>query len=141
VKRSSKSDDDLREARLDEIRDTVERFTFGLAMLLAGQDEDLADCTSADLSHRLRAAVEPFLATGDALKPDFGAYGQLRVEGDLCATEPVSALFEFEDRSRRESFDGRRQAAPRRRIRLDMRLTLEPCRVSDCTVHVTAAAP
>ena len=136
--RRAHAGDELRERRLDVIKDAVERFSYGLASLLAGQESDVEDCTEPSLALRLRAAVAPFLAGGDALRPDFGPFGNLRIEGNLLSSEePVDAVLEFVDRSFRESADGRRLAPPRRRVQLRMRLLLEPCRVVDCSVELS----
>lgn len=133
--RGARVDDELRERRLDAVKDVVERFSYGLALLLAGQETDIDDCAEPGLSLRLRTAVSPFLAGGDALRPDFGAFGNLRVEGDLLAHQtPVDAVLEFDDRSFREAADGRLAAPPRRRVQLRMRIVLEPCRVVDFAV-------
>ena len=132
--------DDIRERRLEELRDTVEQFTFSLGLLLAGHDPEFGATATPELRARLEAAVEPFLASGDAMRPDFGAYGELHVEGDLLLhDQPVTALLEFDDRSMRETADGRLLPAPRRRIRLELRLSIQPCRIEDCAIHLLAA--
>jgi hypothetical protein len=127
--------DERRELRLDAVRDVVERFSYGLALLMAGRDTDLEDYTEPALALRLRSAMTPFLASGDAMRPDFGAFGELRVDGDLLADEtPIEAVLEFDDRSFRETADGRLLAPPRQRIQLRLRIALEPCQVIDCAL-------
>jgi hypothetical protein len=127
--------DELRELRLDAIRDVVDRFSYGLALLMAGQDDDFDDYTAPTLAMRLREVVAPFLDGGEAMRPDFGAFGELTIDGDLLAVDvPIDAVLAFEDRSFRETADGQLLASPRRRIQLRMRISLEPCRVLDCTV-------
>ncbi|HEY4868411.1 MAG TPA: hypothetical protein VII79_00245 [Candidatus Dormibacteraeota bacterium] len=73
------------------------------------------------------------------MRPDFGAYAELRVDGDLLDVDRhVKAVLEFEDRSMRETFDGRLLPVPRRRVRLTMTVRLEPCVVEDCIVALGA---
>ena len=130
-------DEDVRERRLEVLQRTVERFTFALGMLISGREAPFADCASPMLADRMRTAIEPFLATGDTLRPDFGTHGELRIEGDLLDTDtPVSAFLEFEDRSVREHGDGATVAVPRRRVRLLLTLSLHPCSVVDCAVEL-----
>jgi hypothetical protein len=50
----------------------------------------------------------------------------------------VKAVLEFDDRSMRETFDGRLLPVPRRRVRLTMTVRLEPCVVDDCVVALGA---
>ena len=69
------------------------------------------------------------------MRPDFGPFGDLRVEGDLLRTsDPVLAALEFDDRCVRQTARGRLIPAKRRRLRLVMRVTLDPARVIDCEV-------
>lgn len=131
--------DGVREQRLEEIRDTVEQFAYSLGLLLAGHDPSFDAIAEPELGDRLAAAVEPFLASGDAMRTDFGDYGELHVDGDLLARDrPVSAVLEFDDRSVRETADGRLLPAPRRRIRLVMHLSAPPYRIQDCSVELPA---
>ena len=131
--------DEARERRLAECRSTVEDFVFGLGRLMAGHEPHLEHCASQDLVLRLRAALEPFLRSGDALRPDFGSHGELRVDGDLLdAAVPLRAWVEFEDRSMRQSGE-RLLPVPRRRIRVQLVLSVQPCRVTDISVACGSA--
>ncbi|MGA8415913.1 MAG: hypothetical protein WB808_04760 [Candidatus Dormiibacterota bacterium] len=123
-----------REQRLEGIRDAVEGFTCSLALLLAGHDaptEVAGDRVIAQLQRGLR----PFLDGGDAMRPDFGAFGDLRIEGELLqSTEPVLAVLEFDDRSTRETARGRLSPARRRRLRIRMHISIDPIRILDCAI-------
>lgn len=131
--------DETRERRLSECRSTVEDFVFGLGRLMAGHEPHLQHCATDDLVFRLRAALEPFLRTGDALRPDFGSHGELRVDGDLLdAAAPLRAWVEFEDRSMRQSGE-RVFPVPRRRIRVQLVLSVQPCQVTDISVACGSA--
>ena len=131
--------DETRERRLAECRTTVEDFVFGLGRLMAGHEPHLENCASQDLVFRLRAALEPFLRSGDALRPDFGSHGELRVDGDLLdAAVPLQAWVEFEDRSMRQSGE-RLFPVPRRRIRVQLVLSVQPCQVTDISVACGSA--
>lgn len=126
-----------RERRLDEIRDVVDGFMFDLGRLIAGQDADFEQGVDPALVARVRAAVGPFLMSGDAMRPDFGAFGELRVTGDLLDVDvPVRACLEFEDRCIRETADGQLIAGSRRRLRASLCISMEPCRVLECAVEV-----
>jgi hypothetical protein len=126
--------DEIRERRLGECRSTIEDFVFGLGRLMAGHEAQLDGCATRSVVYRIRAALEPFLSSGDALRPDFGSHGEVRVDGDLLdAGEPLRAWVEFEDRSMRQSGD-RCLPVPRRRIRLQLVLSVQPCQVTDLSV-------
>ncbi|MBV8194294.1 MAG: hypothetical protein JOY80_02060, partial [Candidatus Dormibacteraeota bacterium] len=119
----------------------IEHFVHGLGLLLAGHDAALDDCATSELVVRLRSALEPFHASGEVLRPDFGAYGELRVDGDLLdAATPVAAWLSFDDRSMRQLPDGRLQAVPRQRVCLSLTVTLHPCRIVDCAVFLEQMA-
>jgi hypothetical protein len=127
--------DAIREERLDGIRVLVERFTYGLALLLAGRDTDLEQYTESALALRLRTAVDPFLQSGHILQPDFGPHGELRVVGDLLAPgERIEAFLEFDDRSFRESDEGELIPSPRRRINVHLWINIERHCVLDCRI-------
>jgi len=118
---------------LDAASTTVEKFAYDLGLLMAGRDPAFDQSATREMAERVRVAVRPFLRSGDLMRPDFGGFGELRIDGDLISpTSHVRAAFEFEDRSVRESSDGRLIGSMRRRIRLEMSLSLEPCRVVDC---------
>ena len=126
------------EQRIESVRDVAERFSYGMAQLMAGRDDDLDDCADAALAMRMRSAMAPFLVSGERVCPDFGSFAELRVDGDLTGATPVDAVLEFEDRSLRETGDGRGLVPPRRRIALHLRMSLDPCMVQDCAVVVSA---
>ena len=130
-----RAQDELREQRLEQIKDAVEQFTFGLGLIMAGHPPDFGGAVAADLSERVHAALSPFRDSGELMRPDFGAYAELRVDGDLLdVQQSVKAVLEFEDRSMRESHNGRLLPVPRRRVRITMSVRLEPCVVEDCIV-------
>jgi hypothetical protein len=124
----------VRERRLDGIRDAVEQFAFDLGLVIAGHDP-VAGSLNHDLTARLQGQLRPFLDAGDAMCPDFGAFGDLRIEGELLQTdEPVLATLEFDDRCARQTAQGRLVAAPGRRLRITMHITVDPPRVIGCAV-------
>jgi hypothetical protein len=132
--------DEIRERRLAECRTTVEDFLFELGRLMAGHEPHLEQCASRSLVYRLRTALEPFLGSGGAVRPDFGTHGELRVDGDLLdAGTPLQAWVEFDDRSMLVSGD-RLLPVPRRRIRMEMVLSVQPCRVTDIAVACGSTA-
>jgi hypothetical protein len=132
---NDRSQDELREQRLERIKDAVEQFTFGLGLIMAGQPPDFSGVVAPGLCERVHSALAPFRDSGELMRPDFGAYAELRVDGDLLDIEHnVKAVLEFEDRSMCETHDGRLLPVPRRRVRITMSLRLEPCVVEDCTV-------
>lgn len=133
------SDHALRERRLEEVRDAVEEFAFGLAQLMAGHDISPPTADSV-LAHRVRNALEPFLSRGDVMRPDFGPYGDLRVEGDLLQrSTPLLATLDFDDRCVRQTPEGRLLPARRRRLRLIMHVASDPERVVDCAFSEVVA--
>lgn len=133
-KRSHEEADEIRERRLAECRSTVEEFLFGLGRLMAGHEPHLEHCATQGLVFRIRAALEPFLRSGGAMRPDFGSHGELRVDGDLLdVNTPLQAWVEFDDRSLLQSGD-RLLAVPRRRIRMRLVLSVQPCQVTDISV-------
>lgn len=128
------SDHAVREQRLDAVRNAVEQFTYDLGLLIAGHDASVESPTP-ELTQQLRRALRPFLDAGDSMRPDFGAFGDLRVEGELLEmSHPVLAMLEFDDRCARETASGRVVAARGRRLRLTMHVALDPVRVIDCAV-------
>jgi hypothetical protein len=101
---------------------------------MAGQDvpPDIAD---HDLVAMLRLELTPFLERGDVMRPDFGAFGDLRVEGSLLqVADPVRATLEFDDHCVRQTARGMLIPSRRRRVRIAMHVMIEPIRVVDCTV-------
>jgi hypothetical protein len=128
------SDHALREQRLDGIRDAVEQFLFDLGLLIAGHDA-LAEDGVHDLTTRLQRELQPFLDAGDAMRPDFGAFGDLRIEGELLhVAQPVVATLEFDDRCARETGAGRVIPPRGRRLRITMHVAIDPVRVIDCAL-------
>jgi hypothetical protein len=124
----------VREQRLDGIRDAVEQFTYTLGLLIAGHDAP-EDSIDHRLTRRLQRELRPFLDAGDAMRPDFGAFGDLRIEGELLqVSRPVLATLEFDDRCARETVRGRVIPARGRRLRVTMHVALDPVRVIDCAV-------
>ena len=118
---SNPAADDLREQRLEDIKKLAERFTYDLGLLIAGHPVELETYVAPQPAQRLIASLEPFLASGDAMRPNFGEYGELRVEGDLLNLEdPVRAHIEFDDQSVRETAGGELIPIPRRRMLLTL---------------------
>lgn len=129
--------DEIRERRLAECRRTVEAFVFGVGLLIAGHDAELDGCATRSVVTRMQGALEPFLSTGETMRPDFGSHGELRIDGDLLDLgKPLNAWVEFEDRSMRQS-GGRLVPGPRRRIRIALKLSVQPCQVIDVTVRLS----
>jgi hypothetical protein len=101
--------------------------------VIAGHDPPTS--VAPDLVKRLQYDLQPFLDRGDAMRPDFGAFGDLRVEGELLeSSTPMLATLEFDDRCSRETANGRVIPARARRLRITMHVGLEPVRIIDCAV-------
>jgi len=129
----------LREERLDRIREAVEQFTFDLGLLIAGREVG-ADSRDRAVLLQLERELQPFLDAGDAMRPDFGAFGDLRIEGALLeGSEPVLATLEFDDRCARETAHGRVIPARGRRLRMTLHLATDPVHVVDCAIAEVAA--
>ena len=134
--------DDIREQRLDDIKALAERFTYDLGLLIAGHEVNFEEYVNPPVAQRFRDTMEPFLATGDAMRPNFGEYGDLRIEGNLVnASSPIMAYVEFEDNSIRETAEGELIPIPRRRMSLT--LTIDPtCRgILDAVLKPAETAP
>jgi hypothetical protein len=100
--------------------------------MMAGHEVSSAT-GDAVLARRVRTALEPFLSRGDVMRPDFGPFGDLRVEGDLLQkATPLVAKLDFDDRCVRQTPEGRLLPARRRRLRLVMHVASDPERVIDC---------
>lgn len=124
----------LREQRLDSIRDTVDQFTYALGLLIAGHDAP-DESAYQDLTTRLRRELRPFLDTGNAMRPDFGMFGDLRIEGELLqALQPVVATLDFDDRCAWETAQGRVVPPRGRRLRMTMHIEIDPVRIVDCAI-------
>lgn len=129
----------LREQRLEVVRDAVEQFTYSLGLLIAGHDP-VVDATDHELTAELQRALRPFLDAGDAMRPDFGAFGDLRIEGELLqSSRPVLATLEFDDRCARETAQGRVVPARGRRLRVAMHVAIDPVRIVDYAVSEVGA--
>jgi len=129
----------VREQRLEGIRDAVEQFTFDLALLIAGQDPQDESPQNA-LILQLRREFQPFLDAGDVMRPDFGAFGDLRIEGELLESmEPVLATLEFDDRCARETAHGGIVPARGRRLRLTLHVAIDPVHIVDCAISEVGA--
>jgi hypothetical protein len=129
----------LREQRLEHIRDAVEQFTFDLGLLIAGHDVEDRSRDHA-LLLQLQRELQPFLDAGDAMRPDFGAFGDLRIEGELLEpTEPVLATLEFDDRCMRETASGHVVPARGRRLRITLHVAIDPVHVLDCAISEVGA--
>jgi hypothetical protein len=129
----------VREERLDQIRDAIEQFTFDLGLLIAGHEvsDDSPDRT---LLLQLERELRPFLDAGDAMRPDFGAFGDLRIEGALLETaEPILATLEFDDRCARETAHGSVVPARGRRLRMTLHVATEPVHIVDCAISQVVA--
>ena len=134
------SGDELRERRLGEIKQIAESFTYDLGLLIAGHEVDFERYLAPHAVARLRAAVEPFLASGDAMRPNFGEYGELRIEGNLLDSDaPVVAHIEFDDQSVRETADGDLLTMPKRRIHVMLVLDIEYGVISDFDLRPATA--
>jgi hypothetical protein len=128
------SDHAVREQRLESIRDAVEHFTYDLGLLIAGHDAT-SEWSDRELTLQLQRQLRPFLDAGDAMRPDFGAFGDLRIEGDLLqSSQPVMATLEFDDRCARETGDGRVVPARGRRLRATMDVAIDPVQVVGCRI-------
>jgi hypothetical protein len=124
----------VREERLDLVRDAVEQFTFDLGLLIAGH-EVREDSRDRALLLQLEREIQPFLHAGDAMRPDFGAFGDLRIEGELLeSTGTVLATLEFDDRCARETVQGRVVPARGRRLRMMLHVAIDPVHVVDCAI-------
>jgi len=126
-----------RDSRLRDITSAVESFTYELAVAVAG-DEPAFDATvSRELAQRLRAALRPPLHSPERMRPDFGSFAEVRIEGELLdSTRPVRVDVEFEDQSVRELTGGRLIPVPPRRVHLTLRVDLDPCVIRDCAVSL-----
>ena len=129
----------VREERLDRIRDAVEQFTFELGLLIAGHEVG-DDSSDRAVLLQLERELQPFLDAGDVMRPDFGTFGDLRIEGELLEpTEPVLATLEFDDRCARETAHGRVIPARGRRLRMTLHLATAPVHVVDCAISEVVA--
>jgi hypothetical protein len=129
----------VREQRLEAIRDAVEQFTFDLGLLIAGHELEEASREPA-VMFQLQRELQPFLEAGDVMRPDFGAFGDLRIEGGLLdATEPVLATLEFDDRCARETARGQVIPSRGRRLRIALHIAVDPVHIVDCVMSEVTA--
>lgn len=124
--------DEIREKKLDAVKQLAERFTYDLGLLIAGHPVELEQYVDMAAARRLRESVEPFLASGDAMRPNFGDYGELRIEGYLLSSEhPIYAYVEFDDQSIRETASGDLIPTGRRRMLLSLVIDPSARRIHD----------
>jgi hypothetical protein len=124
----------LREQRLAGIRDAVEEFMYRLGLLIAGHDasRDMADDV---VITQLQRELRPFLDAGDVMRPDFGSFGDLRIEGELLRpSEQALATLEFDDRCTRVTAQGRVVATRGRRLRITMHVAVDPVQITACAL-------
>ncbi len=106
----------------------VERFLFDYARVFAGHPVTLETYVDTVAAAKLRDAAEPVLATGDAMRPNFGSWGDMAVTEE---PDRVIAEVEFEDRSIREDAAGDPVEAREQRMRMTVVVDLECTRVED----------
>ena len=117
--------DQVREQRLETISGLADRFLYDFGRMSAGHEADLDSYLAPDVADAIRDSVAPLMNSGRLVRPDFGPYGEMRVEGDLLdADRPIDAWIEFDDRSRREAEDGHLGPPAGRRVRLWLRISL-----------------
>jgi hypothetical protein len=129
--------DEQREQRTASVLQVVERFVYDLGLLISGHDTDLDSYVDTATARRLRDSLLPVVGTELAVRPDFGEYAQVRIEGDLLdATSTVRTVVEFDDRSNRVDQQGRPVSRIRRRVRLLLILDPSTTRIVDHRVDV-----
>lgn len=132
---------EVRDRRLRDISNVVESFTYSLALAVAGQEPDFESTVSRELAQRLRAALRSHLASAERIRPDFGNFARVRIEGDLLDTSrSVRVDVEFDDQSMRELPDGRLRPVAARTVQLGLSVDLEPCQIRQCAVRLKAHA-
>jgi hypothetical protein len=131
----------VRDERLASVRQLVDGFTYQLALLIAGQEADLESFVDTHVALQLRSRIAPFVESGAVVRPDFGAYGELRLDGDLLDDAAlIAANLEFDDKSVQETSDGQLLPSLRRRVQLCMQLALTPPRVVGLDIHLLSRA-
>ena len=118
--------DTIRGERVTRALVLVERFVYDLGMLIAGQPvDDLGDYVAPPAAERLQLAAARAISSGAVIRPDFGEYAQVRMEGDLLdPTASLRAEVELDDRSARLHDDG--SVIPRLRRRIRVLLLIDP---------------
>jgi hypothetical protein len=128
--------DARRSLRVTEVMRLVEHFVYDLGMLMAGHPDDLDGYVEPGVRRRLRGTLKPALA-GGAIRPDFGEYAQVRIEGDvLDLSESVRAVVEFDDRSSRSDGEGGAVTRSYRRVRLELVFDAAIARVIDYRIAI-----
>jgi hypothetical protein len=119
------SPDELREKKVDQIKALAERFIYDLGLFIAGHDVNFGEYLSAPVVDRFNQSVAPFRASGDIMRPNFGDFGDMRIQGNLLDSHmPVLAHIEFDDQSVRETKEGDVIPQPKRHMLLN--LVIEP---------------
>lgn len=134
--RGAAAADEERAARIDLVMQLVGRLVYDLGLLISGSSVALDAYVDRLAVERLNDAVAPALAADDgAIRPDFGEFAQVTIDGDILdATAAVRATVEFDDRSVRVNAAGAVVSRLRRRVRL--MLLLEPALTSVNDVRV-----
>jgi len=96
----------------------MERFTFDLALALAGHEVSFEDYTSGELAEHIRWSLRPLLEGGSAQRPNFGEYGELQIV--VHPDGQKFCLVKFDVYSRTELVSGLLLPAARQRVALDV---------------------
>jgi hypothetical protein len=136
-RRARAEDDARRSRRVAEVLHLVERFVYDLGLLIAGRAVDLDTYVEVSAATRLRIALEPARTAVAVVRPDFGDYAQVRIEGNLLdLSASVRAVVEFDDHSTRTDGRGGTVARSRRRVRLGLVIDPAITRVLDHRIEV-----
>lgn len=136
-RRAGAEDDARRSRRVAEVLHLVERFVYDLGLLIAGRAVDLDTYVEVSAATRLRNALEPARTPVAVVRPDFGDYAQVRIEGNLLdLSASVRAVVEFDDHSTRTDGRGGTVARSRRRVRLGLVIDPAITRVLDHRIEV-----
>lgn len=132
MSRRQVNDDQVVAEGLEALRALGQQFTYDLALLIAGHEVDFGGYVDARVAERLRAAVEPLLDAGDAMRPNFGESGRLVIRGNLRdEAAPVTAVVLFDHLSARELSNAAVVVPPVRRMRLELKIARGPWRITD----------
>ncbi len=122
---------------LERLSALVDRLLYDLALIMSGRRAELEAYVDREIADRIRTTLQLFLDSGDVVRPDFGPYAEVRIEGDLLrGADPVSVWVDFENRSTREDPDGRLRALPRHRVRVRFQVVPALQRVSDFSLQL-----